>query len=93
MYRCARGPPKRSRPLAMRRLVFSVSGFLRYFGSSRRERPGLDQSIISRAARHLGSSWSRLGLPVFEWVASGHRMGFPSFRACRKKRIRVVASP
>ena len=93
MYSGASGPPKRSRPRAIRRRVFSLSGRFLYFGSSSRERPGFDQSMISLAPLHLGSSSMRLASPAFAWVASGQWIGCPSLRACRKKRTLVVASP
>lgn len=91
----AYAPPKRTAPVPTRLTVFGR----RLRGRSMMERPRFVQSITwSAAERHSGRSWSpnRLrtcSVPGFWCVASGHRIGLPSLRACRKKRSRVVGSP
>jgi hypothetical protein len=73
----------RTMPRAIRRHVAGASGRLR----SKIDGHGSDQSMHSAAARH------GRGLPLLPCVGSGQRIGSPSQRATRNRRLRVVGAP
>ena len=79
-----------SRPRATRRSVASASGLDR----SKMLGQGIDQSMHSAAVRH-GLRWPALtsALPGLPCVGVGHTMGWPSHRAIRKRRLRLVGAP
>ena len=77
-------------PLAMRLQVASASGRARL----KMDGAGMLQSMQSAAVRHgfmpegtlpLASGWA--------WVGLGHVMGWPSRRATRNRRLRMVGAP
>ena len=91
-----------STPRMIRRMVLSAKGrtaFKLYRSLisslvSKMDGQGRLQSMISAALRHGFS------LPLFTaslsrgaWVGSGHTMGFPSQRAIRTNRLRLVGAP
>ena len=81
-YRCT--------PRAMRRIVASASGLLR----SKMLGHGIDQSMHSAAVRHGLSARDLTPVePGAPCVGAGHTMGWPSQRATRNNRLRVVGAP
>src|SRR6516225_1193200 len=71
----------------MRATVFRLKGRLRL----KIDLPSIDQSMISRAARHLWRPWpSRSASPDRLWVGSGQCTRLASERAIKENRSRVA---
>ena len=80
---------KRCSPRAIRRSVFSASGFFR----SKILGHGIDQSIISAAVRHgLSFPFITSGLSGAPCVGSGQTIGRPSRRATKKTASGIVGA-
>jgi hypothetical protein len=72
----------RRSPAPMRRSVFSASGFFR----AKIDGHGSEKSMHSAAVRHGCAR-------PFPCVGVGHTIGWPSQRAMRKSRFRIVGAP
>ena len=90
MNGCAASYTYRTIPLAMRLQVASASGRVR----SKIDGAGMVQSMQSAAVRHGSMPAGTLPLASgCAWVGAGHVMGWPSHRATRNRRLRMVGAP